>query len=98
MVVIAFITIIYSVIDIEDKKNSERVKIELVSCIDGDTAKFVIDVKEEKVRFLGIDTPESTNYVETYGKEASEYTCNLLILALPGRKSRKRPEGGARIP
>ena len=55
-----------------------KIKIELVSCIDGDTAKFVIDGKEEKVRFLGIDTPESTNYVETYGKEASEHTCSLL--------------------
>ena len=32
----------------------------------------------EKVRFLGINTPESTNYVEEYGREASEYTCNKL--------------------
>ena len=60
------------------ESDNEKEKIELVSCIDGDTAKFLIDGKEEKVRFLGIDTPESTNYVETYGKEASEYTCNLL--------------------
>ena len=32
-------------------------------------------------RFLAIDTPESTTTVEEYGKEASEYTCNLLTEA-----------------
>lgn len=50
----------------------------LVRCIDGDTARFNIDNKEETVRFLAIDTPESTNKIEPYGKEASAYTCNQL--------------------
>lgn len=58
--------------------NDNRIKIKLVDCIDGDTARFIINGKEEKVRFLGIDTPESTNIQEEYGKEASNYTCDML--------------------
>ena len=50
----------------------------LVRCIDGDTARFTINGKEETIRFLAIDTPESTNKIEPYGKEASNYTCNQL--------------------
>lgn len=50
----------------------------LLRCIDGDTARLSIDNKEEVVRFLAIDTPESTTKIEPYGKEASDYTCNQL--------------------
>lgn len=53
-------------------------EIKLNKCIDGDTAKFVIDSKIETVRFLAINTPEKDEY---YGKEASEYTCNKLETA-----------------
>ena len=38
----------------------------------------MIDGEKTKVRLLGIDTPESTNYVEEYGVEASNYTCDML--------------------
>ena len=48
------------------------------SCIDGDTAWFKINGEKEKVRLLGIDTPESTNIKEQFGEEASNYTCNML--------------------
>jgi len=58
--------------------NHYKVKVELMSCVDGDTAWFVVNGREEKIRFLGIDTPESTNIVEEYGVDASEYTCNML--------------------
>ena len=57
---------------------NEQIKIEFVKCVDGDTARFNINGKEEKVRFLGIDTPESTNIKEEYGVEASDYTCDVL--------------------
>lgn len=50
-------------------------EIKLIKCIDGDTAKFS---KIDKTRFLLIDTPESTNKIEEYGKVASKYTCNKL--------------------
>ena len=39
---------------------------------------FDIDGKRTKVRFLYIDTPESTNQIEPYGKEASDYTKEQL--------------------
>lgn len=62
-------------------RDSDKVKVELVKCIDGDTARFMVNGKEEKVRFLAINTPESVHsngIVEEYGKEASDYTCSML--------------------
>lgn len=57
-------------------------KIELVKCIDGDTAIFKIGNEKEKVRFLAINTPEyNEEKKEYYGKEASEYTCKKLTNA-----------------
>ncbi|MCF8010762.1 MAG: thermonuclease family protein [Clostridiales bacterium] len=34
--------------------------------------------KKEKLRLIGIDTPESTREIEPYGKKASSYTKNRL--------------------
>ncbi|MGV8083370.1 MAG: thermonuclease family protein [Coriobacteriia bacterium] len=52
----------------------------VVRVVDGDTAVFVLENGvEEKVRFIGIDTPESTTEVEAYGKEASAYTTGVLF-------------------
>lgn len=56
--------------------------VELESCIDGDTFWATLENGESiKVRLLLVDTPESTNQIEEYGKEASEFTCNLLETA-----------------
>lgn len=53
----------------------------VVRVVDGDTAVFRLsDGSEEKVRFIGIDTPESTKTVEEYGKEASSYTRKVLTV------------------
>lgn len=63
---------------------SDKIEVKLVKCIDGDTARLMIDGKEEKVRFLAIDTPETkhpTKGVEPYGLQASKYTCNKLTNA-----------------
>lgn len=47
--------------------------------VDGDTVYVTLaGGKEEKVRFIGVNTPESTNEVEPYGKEASAYTKSRL--------------------
>ena len=56
-------------------------EVKLSKCVDGDTIKVKIDNKEYTVRMLAIDTPESVHpdkKVEYYGKEASEYTCNIF--------------------
>lgn len=51
----------------------ERMVVTLEKCVDGDTAWFDINGTSTKVRFLYIDTPESTNEVQPYGKEAASF-------------------------
>lgn len=58
--------------------NAEKIEVTLNKCVDGDTAWFNLNNEIIKVRFLAIDTPESTNKIEPYGKEASAYTCTML--------------------
>lgn len=56
-------------------------KVEIFKCVDGDTARFVMNKKEIKVRFLGIDSPEIEKDgvpAEEYGEEAKNYTCRKL--------------------
>ncbi len=54
-------------------------EVTLSRAIDGDTAHFIgQDGSYIKVRFLGIDTPESTYEKEPWGKAASEFTKNIL--------------------
>lgn len=56
----------------------QREEVTLNKCVDGDTAWFNLNDEVIKTRFLAINTPESTNKTEEYGKEASEFTCELL--------------------
>lgn len=62
----------------------EMIDVTLSSCVDGDTAVFILNGEKVKFRFLAIDTPESvkTNSpVEFMGKEVSLYTCSTLTNA-----------------
>lgn len=60
--------------------------VTLRSCTDGDTANFIQDdYRDEdrnyitiKLRFLGVNTPESTAKVEPWGKKASLFTKKVL--------------------
>jgi micrococcal nuclease len=57
--------------------------------VDGDTVHVTLaGGKEEKVRFIGVNTPESTKEIEPYGKEASAYTKTRL----DGRKVWLEPD------
>lgn len=57
-------------------------EVELSACVDGDTAHFTEDGDSWfSVRFLGVDTPESTAAIEEWGKAASEFTCEKLTNA-----------------
>ena len=47
--------------------------------VDGDTFYATINDKEYKVRLIGVNCPESTNKVDPFGKEASEYTEQRLL-------------------
>ncbi len=57
-------------------------KVQLARCVDGDTAHFLLDGQDEKVRFLSIDTPEIANsshpLSEPFADLASNYTCEAL--------------------
>lgn len=48
---------------------------------DGDTITVTMNGKEERVRFIGVDTPETKDPrkpVQCFGKAASEFTKNLI--------------------
>lgn len=56
-------------------------KVKFKSCVDGDTAKFIMDNEFITARLLAVDTPETKHpnkKAEPYGKEASNYTCKRL--------------------
>jgi micrococcal nuclease len=58
----------------------------VVKVIDGDTVDISIDGKVERVRLIGIDTPETkkpNTPIECYGPEASQRTTFLLPVGTP---------------
>lgn len=57
-----------------------------VRAIDGDTIDVLIDGREERIRLIGIDTPESVDRdqpVECFGREASAFTKSLFSADQP---------------
>ena len=60
---------------------TNKVKVELLSTVDGDTAKFKMNEEKITVRFLGINTKETVHPEigeEAWGKEASDFTKEKL--------------------
>ena len=58
-------------------EDANKIKVELVEAVDGDTAKFKMNGKQITVRFLGINTKETVHPEigeEEWGKEASDFT------------------------
>lgn len=70
--------IIISLLFLTNVSASEKIEVSFSKCVDGDTAWFILNDEEIKVRFLAIDTPESTNEIEPFGEKASLYTCQLI--------------------
>jgi len=66
----------------EKKEEPEFIEIELVEVIDGDTIKAIIDDTEEKIRYIGIDSPEMNSNndedPEPWAEEATEFNEKLL--------------------
>lgn len=53
----------------------------ITKVIDGDTIQATVYGKDETIRLIGVDTPETVHPskpVQTYGKEASDYTKSQL--------------------
>lgn len=75
----------HSVVDVADlandnshtqtNENNQFEKVTVERSVDGDT--FVL-TDGRKIRLVGVNTPESTTKIETYGKEASNYTQSKL--------------------
>ena len=63
----------------------------VVGVVDGDTIDAVVDGRRERIRLIGIDTPETLKAdtpVECYGPEASARTEALLPASTPIRLER----------
>lgn len=63
------------------KKLPGTLKVKVSAVVDGDTFKAVINGKEETIRLIGVDTPETVHPskpVQPYGPEASAYTKKRL--------------------
>ncbi len=60
---------------------SEKVRVKILRVIDGDTIVVELYGKEEKIRLIGVDTPETVDprkNVQYFGIEASNYTKKML--------------------
>lgn len=70
---------------VQEEKAGNKAEINLIKArvtkvVDGDTVYVRFENgREEKVRFIGVDTPESTTKIEPYGKEAAAYTKSRLL-------------------
>ena len=67
----------------QDKANTKRGYYEVLKVVDGDTFWILnANNEREKIRLIGIDTPEKRNSgrkkIGYYGEEASQYTEELL--------------------
>jgi micrococcal nuclease len=63
----------------------------VVRVVDGDTLTVRIEGRDERVRLIGIDTPESVDPdrpVECYGPEAADHLAQLLPPGTPVRLER----------
>jgi micrococcal nuclease len=65
----------------DDGARAARVEAEVVRVVDGDTIIVAIDGHEERLRYIGIDTPESVTPdqgVECFGPEATAENARLV--------------------
>ena len=65
---------------------AEKIEVEYKKCVDGDTAWFVMNNEDVKVRFIAINAPElehKEKEAEFYSEEAKDYVCTKLERAVP---------------
>jgi micrococcal nuclease len=79
--IIAVIILLFTVGCALNEGDSNLIPAEVIRVVDGDTVKIKVDGKEETVRLLLIDTPETVHPskpVQPFGPEASSFTKELL--------------------
>ena len=60
---------------------AEKIEVEYKKCVDGDTAWFIMNKEEVKVRFIAINAPElehEETKAEYYSEEAKDQVCTKL--------------------
>ncbi|MGX7133189.1 MULTISPECIES: thermonuclease family protein [Enterococcus] len=68
-------------VDLSDPPRFEKIKVNTIRNVDGDTFAFMARGQEYKLRLLMVDTPESVKRgvaVQPFGKEASDFTKQQL--------------------
>lgn len=71
----------FNKIEKDDNTDTNKINVDLVDTVDGDTAKFKMNGEKVTVRFLGINTKETVDPKrgeEAWGKEASDFTKEKL--------------------
>lgn len=69
------------VLSLQEQKQTAIAQTQVAKVIDGDTIEVLVNGKKEKVRVIGINTPETVDPrrpVECFGKEASSYAKSLF--------------------
>lgn len=85
-VILAVVTVIFLVwikeVSLEQGRDEELTAAQILRVIDGDTIVVIVEGKEEVVRMIGVDSPESVSMEESensiYGQYASDYTAKWL--------------------
>lgn len=73
-------------LQLEMNSSTAKQKVTVKTYVDGDTTHFnvpttVVSNGVLKARYISVDTPESTNVIEDYGKKASKFTKEKLSTA-----------------
>lgn len=56
---------------------NKKDNVTLSACVDANSARFMLELKEIKVKFIGIDSQDSINF-DNKDFSVSDYTCSLL--------------------
>ncbi len=76
------VSVVKSIPDVKDPPVQKEGYVRVTRIVDGDTIVVMENGKEEKVRLIGVDTPEtvdSRRKVQCFGKEASQKTKDTLL-------------------
>ena len=78
LLLVAFLAVVSLFSCDQAPPNHEAIRIARV--VDGDTIDVDIAGKTQRIRLIGLDTPEVYGKVDCFGKEASQFTKSLLPL------------------
>jgi micrococcal nuclease len=78
---VALLAILLAILLTGGEDGEAEVTAPVTRIVDGDTIAVAVDGEEERVRYIGVDTPESVTAgepVECFGPEASRFNARLV--------------------